>query len=268
MALCAATLAGRLPAQEKGPPANSANRGEGIFAGSCAGCHGLDARGGERAPAIAGGSRVQHMSDAEISAVIANGIPGTGMPPFHSLNPEELLSVVAYLRTLQGQKAAQKLPGDATRGKAIFVGKGECSSCHMMRGEGGFLGPDLTTFGATRSAKDISDVLTNPDRVPDPAYRMAVATLRNGLKLTGVVRNEDNFSIQLQTTDGSFHSLSRSALQNLEYQAKPAMPNNYRQRLDASELDDLVSYLMSVGHRASPDSASKDEDLREEDFRD
>ena len=228
----------------------------------------MDGRGGERAPGIAGSGRVQHMTDDEISTVISNGISGTGMPSFRSLNQDQVQAVVSYLRSLQGQQAAQPLPGDATRGKAIFIGKGECSFCHMVRGEGGFFGPDLTTFGATRAAKDISDAVTNPGRIPDPGYRLAVATLHDGRRLNGVVRNEDNFSIQLQTTDGTFHFLPRSDLQKLEYPAQRAMPTNYGQRLDAAELNDLVSYLISVGRSAKPDAGSQDQDLREEDFRD
>jgi len=95
---------------------------------------------------------------------------------------------------------------------------------------------------------------------------MAVATTRNGERFSGIVRNEDNFSVQLQTADGAFHFLSRSDLKRLEYQSKPAMPTNYGEKLDRKELDDLVNYIVSVGRKAKPDAASEDQDLREEDF--
>ena len=44
------------------------------------------------------------------------------------------------------------------------------------------------------------------------------------------------------------------------------MPTNYGQKLDRKELDDLVSYIISVGRKAKPDAVSADEDPREEDF--
>ena len=271
--LLAAVLgAGSLTARQSQTPSRSganspsAAPAQGIFASSCGSCHGLDGRGGERAPGIVGNPRVQRMSDAAISEIISNGIPDTGMPAFHALSPERVRTIVGYLRVLQGQEKAEPLSGDPARGKTIFFGKGECSSCHMMRGEGGFLGPDLTTYGTTRSAKDISSVISNPGRIPDPAYRIAVATTRDGQRLRGVVRNEDNFSVQLQTADGAFHFLSRADLKSFSYQREPAMPTNYGEKLDGKELDDLVSYIVSVGRRAQPDSTSEDED-REEDFR-
>ena len=264
---CAGSIAARpwqAPARS-GAGAPSGAAGQGMFASSCGGCHGLDGRGGERAPGIVGNARVQRMSDTEISAIISNGIPDTGMPAFHALRPEQVRAIVDYLRSLQGQEKAQPLPGDPVRGRTFFFGKGECSSCHMMRGEGGFLGPDLSTYGSTRPAKDISDAIVNPARIPDPAFRMAVATTRNGERFSGIVRNEDNFSVQLQTADGAFHFLSRSDLRRLDYQSKPAMPTNYGETVDRKELDDLVSYIVSVGRKAKADAASADEDLREED---
>src|SRR5438270_3537781 len=59
--------------------------GKRTFTSTCAGCHGLDGRGGERAPNIASGAKVQRMSDAQIANVISNGVQGTGMPAFHAL---------------------------------------------------------------------------------------------------------------------------------------------------------------------------------------
>jgi len=266
--LCSGSVAARpwqAPSRSgAGSPSDAV--GQALFASSCASCHGLDGRGGERAPGVVGNARVQRMSDAEISGIIANGVPDTGMPAFHALTSEQVRAIVEYLRSRQGQENAQPLPGDPVRGRAVFFGKGECSSCHMMQGEGGFLGPDLSACGTTRPAKDISDVIINPARIPDPAFRMAVATTRTGERISGIVRNEDNFSVQLQSEDGAFHFLARSDLRKLDYQSKPAMPTNYGQKLDRKELDDLVSYIISVGRKAKPDAVSADEDPREEDF--
>jgi cytochrome c oxidase cbb3-type subunit III len=234
-----------------------AAQGRRLFASKCGSCHGMDGRGAERAPNIADNAKLRNLSDAGISAIVSNGVQGTGMPAFRSLSPSELRAVVSYLRVLQGKSSARDLPGDPARGKAVFFGKGDCSSCHMVNGEGGFAGPDLSIYGSTRSAKEIVEAITKP-REDRAGSRAVEAVTHDGAKVVGAIRNEDNFSVQLQTADGAFHSFLRSELWSLEYQDHPIMPVDYSDRLTSNQLDDLVAYLMSVG-RTAKNSASKAE---------
>jgi len=235
-------------------PRTAQASGKPIFSSTCAGCHGLDGRGGERAPGIAGNAKVERLTDAQISHIISNGISGTGMPAFRTLKDEEVRALVRYVRTLQGKIQTRTFPGDATKGREVFYGKGECSACHMISGQGGFLGPDLSTYGSEASADKILDAIVIPDRVVPAGYRSGVATTREGTRVEGVIRNEDNFSLQMVTADGRFHFFEKSELQKMEYSSSPLMPTNYRERLSAGELNDLVSYLMSTS--ASPSKAN------------
>jgi cytochrome c oxidase cbb3-type subunit III len=225
--------------------------GERTFNSTCAGCHGLDGHGGDKGPNIAGNAKVRHFSDTQVSSIISNGIPGTGMPAFHNLSARQIGSLVGYLRILQGKLDAGTSPGDARRGKEIFVGKGECSSCHMMSGEGGFLGPDLSAYGPSTSAKAIRDEIVKPNRIAAPGHRPALLTTRDGSRLEGVIRNEDNFSVQFQTKDGTFHFFQKSDLLTVEPTGQSLMPTNYGQRLSADEVNDLVQYLMNGGAASS-----------------
>jgi cytochrome c oxidase cbb3-type subunit III len=214
---------------------------------TCAGCHGLDGRGSDKGANIAGSMKVRRLSDAEVSAIISKGVPGTGMPAFHNLSAKQVGSLVSYLRILQGKGEAQAPPGDATHGKEIFFGKGECSTCHTISGEGGFLGPDLSAYGSAMSVKAIRDEIVRPERSVPAGYRSAVLTTSGGDRLEGIIRNEDNFSLQLQTKDGSFHFFEKSELRTVEPAGQSLMPTNYSQRLSPDELNDLVSYLMNGG---------------------
>jgi putative heme-binding domain-containing protein len=232
--------------------------GKRIFAASCAGCHGLDGRGGEQAPNIAGSARVLGLANAEIKAIVTNGIPGTGMPAFRSLAPAQVRAVVDYLRVLQGREKSQQVAGDAKNGKTVFFGNGECSSCHMVQGEGGFLGPDLSGYGSNRPAKEILKAILDPAANTEWRHKAATVVTKDGQTVNGLSRNEDNFSLQLQTADGTFHFFSKSDLQSLEYQDHPTMPTNYTERLSRSELDDLVNYLLSVGRKLRTDSGDNE----------
>ncbi|HWZ78681.1 MAG TPA: c-type cytochrome [Candidatus Sulfotelmatobacter sp.] len=236
--------------------------GRSTFNSSCAGCHGLDGTGSDKAVNIAGSARVRHLSDAQLSSIISNGVPGTGMPAFRSLSARQVGAVVDYLRTLQGKAEGRTLPGDPNRGKEIFFGKGDCSTCHTISGQGGFLGPDLTEHGATSSAEAIRDEIVRAVRVPPIGYRAAVLTTGSGERLEGLVRNEDNFSVQLQTRDGSFHFFKKTDLRSFERQDSSLMPADYRSRLSDAELNDLASYLMTTPspNKAAPPRKKVDDD--------
>ena len=225
--------------------------GRATYSSACAGCHGLDGSGSDKAVDISGSARVRRFSDAQLSDIISNGILGTGMPAFHNLSARQNRAVVAYLRSLQGKLVTPALLGDASRGKGIFFGEGECSSCHTIAGEGGFLGPDLSNYGSTTSAKEIRDEIIKTPRTPPQGYRPAVLLTSHGDRLEGVIRNEDNFSVQFQTKDGSFRSFQKSESRHLDRLETSLMPTNYGDRLSPSELDDLISYLVTAAPDAS-----------------
>ena len=252
---------------QKGSPSKHSNNssavGRSTYNATCAACHGLDGHGSDKAVSIAAGAPAQHLSDAQLSGIISNGLPGTGMPAFHTLSEKQIRAIVLYLRSLQGKAQTQTVPGDPRRGREIFFGKGECSTCHMISGEGGFLGPDLSGYASTASAAAIREAIVKSPRISRPGSRCAVLTTADGERLEGLIRNEDNFSVQLQTKDGRFHSLQKSELKNFDRLERSLMPTDYRDRLSSSELDDLVSFLVSAAPDASktaPSRKKKEED--------
>lgn len=179
------------------------------------------------------------------------------MPPFDSFGTTKLNQLVAYVRLLQGKGATTALPGDPRNGKALFFGRARCSECHTMHGSGGFLGRDLSTYGATLSPSEIRSSILHPDPA-NKANKTALITLRDSQKFTGVIRNEDNFSIQLQSMDGTFHFLTRSDVAKTEFFPRPIMPSDYAATLKPAELDDLVSFIVSASRAQK--TAPKDED--------
>jgi len=220
-----------------------------LFATRCAGCHGLDGKGGERAPDIATAPKVRQMSDLQLFTTLQKGVPQTSMPAFSSLGDDALRSLVGHLRALQGDRSATALPGDVGRGREIFYGKGDCSRCHMVRGEGGFFASDLSHYAAGRSPTIIHDAIVSPNKDLPPRQRAVVVTLANGQSLQGITLNEDNFSIQILTQDGTLHLLGKAALANLTYRNESPMPADYGTRLSPSEIDDLVKFLFSLAEK-------------------
>src|SRR5882757_1746622 len=222
-----------------------------IFATKCATCHGLDGRGSERGPDIAGRRELQQMPDAALWGIVRKGIASSGMPSFRGLGETKIEAVVQHLRQLQGHGTSLPLPGDPERGKALFSGKAGCGQCHTLNGEGGFLGADLSSYASTQSAEEIRSAITDPNKNLDRRQWTVVVTSRDGTTSTGIARSEDNFSLLLQTEDGAFHSFTKTDLQSIEHQPRSLMPADYGARLSRGEIDDVVSYLVKVA-RAHP----------------
>ncbi|MDQ1410301.1 MAG: cytochrome c oxidase cbb3-type subunit [Acidobacteriaceae bacterium] len=217
--------------------------GRKLFESSCAGCHGLDGRGGEKGPNIATRPEISRRSDGEILALLQHGVPDAGMPAFGRLGDVKLKAVVRHLRTLQGLNLKTLVAGGANEGKKLFHKEGGCASCHMINGEGGFLGSDLSKYGAFTSVAEMREQITNHDQ--SPRARTMIVSTRDGRTLTGFARNEDNFSLQLQTLDGEFHFLDKTTVVSVDHSTAVAA-TAAEKKLTKSELDAILSYLVRV----------------------
>jgi cytochrome c oxidase cbb3-type subunit III len=246
---------------EKKTAITAANEARQIFESTCAGCHGLDGRGGERGPDIATRPQVVQLPDRELREILSGGRPDAGMPPFAFLGSGKLDALLSYLRFLQGKDAAAVLPGKAANGKALFFGKARCADCHTMQGQGGFLGADLSDSGTALSAREMRRSIIVPAETRNAGKRMTIIQLRDSQQLTGITRNEDNFWIQLQLRDGTFRFVSRSDIASVESSPEPIMPTNYGTVLTGAEIDDLVKYLKTA---ASSEKKQKQDESEEE----
>jgi alcohol dehydrogenase (cytochrome c) len=79
--------------------AQSVEPGRRVFASRCAACHGTEGGGGELGPSIV--ARIPLRTDADLEAVIREGLSGAGMPAFANLTKSESTDLIAFLRTLR-----------------------------------------------------------------------------------------------------------------------------------------------------------------------
>jgi len=229
-----------------------------IFAATCAGCHGLDGRGGERGPNIASRQEVQRRSDDELQRTVRNGISETGMPNFAFLGNAKIEALVSYLRVLQGKSAPEPIPGNSQQGESLFLGRAQCSKCHTLGGKGGFIGPDLTGFAEGLSPREISHAILNPERESRQNRGSVSVAFLDGRSLDGIVRNEDNFSLQIQSLDGAFHLIQKTEVSEVKPAAKPLMHDDYGKTLSPAELDNIVGFLMRTAQKESGRAAPKE----------
>ena len=219
-------------------------RGEQLFKGQCAGCHGPRGEGGRGA--VLAQPRLRHAPDDEsLYRVIRDGIKGTEMPAGYAFNTREIWQAAAYVRSL-GRLPAETVPGDPQRGESIFRTKGNCAQCHIVNGQGGSLGPELTEIGARRNAAHLRTAVLDPEAALPEGFEQVRLTTKDGRRITAVRLNEDTFTIQVRDLSGRIYSFVKQDLKDLQKDSGKSPMPSFRTVLSAAETDDLVAYLVSL----------------------
>jgi cytochrome c oxidase cbb3-type subunit 3 len=230
-------------------------RGRVHFLANCARCHGADGGGGE-GPSLARARLPRAPDDASLVGIMSEGIPGTAMSSTWWLSSEELSQVAAYVRSLAPKgETGTGLAGDPVRGRALYDREG-CDRCHTIGGFGTGRGPDLTSVGLRRGVGYLREAIVDPAAAL-PRGQTAIASDfvdwlmvrvvdEVGQELRGMRMNEDTYTIQIKDARGHLRSFYKPALRELEKEFDRSLMRSYRDRLTDEELDDLLSYLMTL----------------------
>lgn len=222
--------------------------GSRAFENSCANCHGPD---GDLIAGIDLGRGVfrRPLSDEDIAGIIMNGIPGTPMPPTPRMSEEQALRIVAYLRATAAGETGVVATGDPERGRLLFEG-GDCMNCHRVHGRGSRQGPDLSRIGLLRRAVDLEESLLDPAAEVQADNRGYFVTLADGERVMGRLLNHDSYTVQLFDTEERLRSFTKADLRDHGF-AESTMPS-YRDTLDAQEIADIVSYMVTLRGLTTP----------------
>ena len=215
-----------------------------LFASRCVNCHGADGRG-DRGPDLTREVFRHGNSDRAIFMNILSGIPNTGMPSVR-LSDKEMWQIVAFVRSLRAP-AEMAETGDPDAGRELYA-RHDCGRCHFVNGEGGRLGPELSTIGWSRSPVHLRASIVDPGGDIEDDFRQVRVAGAGGAPAVGVLLNEDSYSIQLLDMAGRLRSFMKSDVEEIERPQASLMPS-FAGRLDDPELDDLVAYLSSLRRR-------------------
>jgi len=240
----------RAPARAEPPAKNpfegnplAISNGGAMFRNRCAGCHGPDARGyvgPDLTTFWANGG-----TDERMFAVVRRGIPGTemiGADPQRVLD-KDIWQTMAYLRTLSAVPASPAT-GDAANGERLF--RANCATCHRVNGRGGQLGPDLSRIGSGRPRAGLLAKLRGTADFIRPGYEPVTLVTRDGQRIRGVKKNEDEFSIQIMDARERLQGYLKADLAEVTNDKQSLMPVYGPDRLSDGDADDLLRYLTSL----------------------
>ncbi len=227
------------------------------FNTTCAGCHGENAGGGDRAPALVDNPHLRTLDAAGIENIIRTG--QRAMPPFPALPQAQRARLAAWLHSLNLSGVRAAPPEQVAAGEAYFFGAGGCGGCHMVRGRGASSGPDLSAIAARSTRAEMERWLDDPTAMtgtkslsicpgwafcPDFQWALQAVVLKSGEKLRGFARRQTEHEVALQTLDGKFRMLPREEIASIVQQKTSYMPVF---RGGAAERRDLLAYLGTLG---------------------
>jgi putative heme-binding domain-containing protein len=254
LAVISLALAQFVAAPARAQTAGDVAEGKKLFDGMCARCHGVDGTGDE-GPALDHPTLTRAPDDESLRTIIRDGIPDRGMPRVRRLTDSEIAHLAEYVRSI-GRKPRAATNGDPDRGRAVYEKLG-CAACHIVKGQGGSFGPELTEVGLTRGPGYLRQSFLGPAEtlprgispVPGRGFTeyLPVRVVTNDQReVRGIRINEDPFTIQLRDTANVFHSFRKSELKLLDKEFGKSLMPSFRGRVTDAESDDLVAYLSTL----------------------
>jgi putative heme-binding domain-containing protein len=217
--------------------------GKKVFDSQCAWCHGNDGDGG-MGPNLHG--KLRHATNYQsIVDIIIKGIPGTDMPSFSSpLTERASRQAATYVQSLT-HASMRPASGNPQHGAELYTSTG-CAGCHVIGGQGGIIGPELTDIAARRGPAYLRESIVKPSASHPPGYLVVRAALKSGLEVRGTRVNEDVFFVHIRDARGAVHTLEKADLVRLDRELDASLMPSYESRLSGTDLDDVVAYLSTL----------------------
>ncbi len=142
----------------------------------------------------------------------------------------------AHYRTLAER------PGDPAKGKIIGA---VCTACHLVGGNGGQIGPNLSSAGAMGTESLLRNILT-PNAAMEPGYRIYRAELTDGSLREGFLAAEDERSIVIRTPGSEDQRIPRDQIRRGVFTKRSLMPEGLEQTFTAEQWTDLFAWLKTL----------------------
>ena len=195
------------------------------------------------------------LSAVEQATISRDEVPAHVRRSLHNILKERFVKVFGELRPVAADREKliakyrkQITPGalasaSASRGRHVF--KKICATCHLLYGEGGKIGPDLT--GSNRANLDY--ILLNsvdPSYDVPAGYKMVSILTTNGRVVNGVVDEEDGTRVILKTVEQPRLVIAKSDIEERAVSPKSMMPEGQLTAMKPQEMIDLIKYLRTT----------------------
>ena len=138
--------------------------------------------------------------------------------------------------------------GDANRGRSIYRRDAiQCTLCHVVDGEGGKLGPDLSTLGTYMTPESILESILNPNTDIKQGYETIIVRKTDGSLVSGLLQRETDDATLLRIPGNVELSIPNRDIESIENTPYSLMPAALSSALRRDEMVDLMKYLSTLG---------------------
>lgn len=135
---------------------------------------------------------------------------------------------------------------DPKKGRNLFHAV-SCAKCHRLNGEGGAIGPDLSTVVRKYSHGDLLDAILEPSKAISDQYQSHRVLTSDGVVVTGrVIEFDDQIQVYTEDADAPPVSIDRADVEEMSVSKVSQMPSNLIDTLSPAELKELVAYVMLI----------------------
>jgi len=136
--------------------------------------------------------------------------------------------------------------GDVGRGKLVFFGKAVCATCHAVRGQGGAIGPDLTSIAEVRAGRDLLESIVLPSASIVQGFEPYTIETKDGQMHAGNITQQTPQAVWLRGPDLAETKIETARIASMAQSASSLMPQGLDAVLTREELRDLLAYVQSL----------------------
>jgi putative membrane-bound dehydrogenase-like protein len=161
----------------------------------------------------------------------------TDAPPL--LNAEQFAAVEQKTARFMALSAKA---GDAAKGKTLVA---LCQACHVINGQGGLIGPNLSGAGAMGMEAVIRNII-EPNAAIEAAYRIFQVKLKAGEVIEAFYVSEDATAYVIRQAGGADRRIPKAEVSSAKYLRRSLMPEGLLDGLTDEQVTDLFTYLKTL----------------------
>ena len=132
--------------------------------------------------------------------------------------------------------------GDPAKGKVVVA---LCQSCHMINGQGGLIGPNLSGAGAMGTEAVLRNII-DPNAAIEAAYRIFQVKLKAGEVIEAFYVSEDATAYVLRQPGGADRRVPKAEVASAQYLRRSLMPEGLLDGFTDDQVTDLFAYLKTL----------------------